>query len=469
MQIPIIKGIYSDSNSDYRTEYPRNLTPVPKSQGVSAGYLRPAPGIVKFAETNGVDRGGINWNDECYRVSGSQLTKVLENGTVLQFGNIGSGEQVSMDYSFDRLAVVSSKKVFLFDGTTIQQIIDPDLGEIIDMVWLDGYFVGTDGEFLVVTELNDPFSVNPFKYGSSELDPDPILAVEKLRNEIVAVNRYTIEFFDNVGGGANEFPFRRIDGAQIQRGALGTHAVTIFNERLAFLGSGKQEANAVWVGGNGQTKKLSDREVDQILKEYTEEELSNVILESRAEDNHFSLFVHLPDQTLVYDESASLAMQRPVWHTLDSGRLTKSRYRAFNFVRCYNRWICGDPTSSSIGTLSESEGSHYGEKVGWSFSTEALFNNAKSFIIHAMRLTGLMGRSKFDVQPSIWLTHSDDNGVSWSQERVKLLPKRGETKKILEWRGGGIAKNTRIIKFRGDSDAQMSVSRLDVEPEPLSV
>jgi hypothetical protein len=57
----------------------------------------------------------------------------------------------------------------------------------------------------VVTELSNPLAVNPLKYGSSEVDPDPVVALIKLRNEVYALNRNTIEVFDNVGG--ELFPF----------------------------------------------------------------------------------------------------------------------------------------------------------------------------------------------------------------------------------------------------------------------
>ena len=50
MQIPILDGIYTDNNSDFRTAYPVNLIPVPKGQGISAGYLRPAEGINHVAD-----------------------------------------------------------------------------------------------------------------------------------------------------------------------------------------------------------------------------------------------------------------------------------------------------------------------------------------------------------------------------------------------------------------------------------
>jgi hypothetical protein len=85
-------------------------------------------------------------------------------------------------------------------AATLTQNTDPDLGTVLDVVWVDGYWMTTDGEFLVVTDLTNPLAVDPFKYGSSEVDPDPVKALLKVRNEVYALNRHTIEAFDNVGG-----------------------------------------------------------------------------------------------------------------------------------------------------------------------------------------------------------------------------------------------------------------------------
>ena len=87
-QISILNGIYSDSAADLRTSYPLNLVPVPKENGISKGYLRTAEGMIEFANSiysAGADRGGINWNDKCYRVIGDFLTVVESDGTVGYF------------------------------------------------------------------------------------------------------------------------------------------------------------------------------------------------------------------------------------------------------------------------------------------------------------------------------------------------------------------------------------------------
>ena len=220
VQIPILNGIYTDGSPNFRTSYPVNLIPVPKENGISSGFLRPADGLIATGTGPGVDRGGINWNGVCYRVMGSNLVSISSSGAITILGEVGNdGNLVTMDYSFNLLAIASCGNLFYWEPSTgLRQVTDPDLGVVLDVTWVDGYFMTTDGESLVVTELSDPFAVNPLKYGSSEIDPDPVVALLKLRNEIYALNRYTIEVFDNVGG--DLFPFQRIDGAQIQKGAI---------------------------------------------------------------------------------------------------------------------------------------------------------------------------------------------------------------------------------------------------------
>ena len=112
MQIPIVKGIYANSDSDFRIAYPRNLVPIPAAQGISQGYLRPADGVVQFSQGPGVDRGGINWNGTCYRVMGSKLIEVAEDGSIVVIGDVGGTGQVTLDYSFDRLAIASGNRLF---------------------------------------------------------------------------------------------------------------------------------------------------------------------------------------------------------------------------------------------------------------------------------------------------------------------------------------------------------------------
>lgn len=324
-QIPIISGIYADTTADFRVSYPVNMTPTPRETGISQGYLRPSDGIVGTGTGPGLPRGGIVWRGVAYRVMGTKLVSVGANGTVVILGDVGGGGQCSFDYSFDRLAITSGGRLYYWDGATLAQVTDPDLGTALTVIWIDGYFMTTDGEFLVVTELLDPFVVNPLKYGSSEADPDPVLALIKLRAEVYALNRNTIEVFNNVGG--DLFPFQRNESAQIQKGAIGTFACCEYLDAVTFLGGGRNESPGVYVAANANAIKISTQEIDQLLLAYTEAQLALVVMETRNDRSHDLLYIHLPDRCLVYDGGASKEMQRPVWHILTTSVADFAQYR----------------------------------------------------------------------------------------------------------------------------------------------
>ena len=461
MKIPILNGIYSDGEPGLQSSYPVNLVPVVHISGVSEGYLRPAEGIIQTGTGTGNCRGGINWNGSLYRVMGSKLVKVASDGTVTTLGDVGdNGKQVSFDYSFDRLAVASNGNLFYWDGSALTQVTDADLGTVLDLIWVDGYFMTTDGEFLVVTEINDPYSVNPLKYGSSEIDPDPVLGLLKLRNEVRAINRYSIETFANIGG--TNFPFQRVNGAQITKGAIGTQAVCIYMETMAFLGSGRNEQPAVYMAQNGMAQRISTKTIDAILENYAEAQLSLVKLESRNDRENNFLYVHLPDQTLVYDFSVSQLAGEPVWFILNSG----TRYNAINFVYAYDRWNCGDPASSKVGYLTPTVGSHWGNVVTWEFGTQIFYNESRGAIFSELELVALTGRIIGPDVPSISTSYSLD-GVTWSQDRSILIGALGDRFKRLVWFRQGTMQTIRAQRFRGDSAAHISFLRLEARIEPL--
>jgi len=466
MQIPILNGIYADSTPELRTSYPINMVPVPKKSGISNGFLRPGDGIVANGTGPGIDRGGINWQNECYRVMGSSLVTVASDGTVTTLGDVGgsSSELVTFDYSFDRLAIASGGRLYYWDGTTLTQVTDPDLGVVLDVVWVDGYFMTTDGEFLIVTELTNPLVVNPLKYGSSEADPDPVVALLKLRNEIYALNRNTIEVFDNVGG--ELFPFARIDGAQIQKGVVGTQACCVFIQSIAFLGSGRNEAPGIYVGAAAVTQKASTQEIDNLLLQYTEAQLALVKLEARNDKNHQHLYVHLPDRTVVYDATASEALGEPVWFTLTTTIVGFAQYRARNMVWAYDKWLVGDPQSSNVGYLVQDTGHHWGAQVRWEFGTLIVYNEGNGAIFNELELVSLTGSVAIGTNPQISTSYSLD-GKAYSQQRFISVGTIGSNKR-LAWFQQGHMRNWRIQCFRGDSDAHVSFVRLEAQIEALA-
>jgi len=467
MQIPIINGIYTDAKADYRSSYPVNMKPIVSDTGVSGGYLRPVDGIVKKGEGPGISRGAINWEGKHYRVMGSKLCLIDETYSLTELGDVDNNNRpVTMTYSFDQLAIVSNGRLFYYNSSGgLVEVTDSDLGVALDAIWIDSYFMIIDGEYIIVTELTDPMEINPLKYGSSEIDPDPIVCILKLRNEPYVINRYTIEVFRNIGGSG--FPFERINGAQIQRGALGTHCAIVYEQSIAFLGSGPGESPGIYMAQNGRSTKISTREIDELLGAYTETQLSESVMETVSERNHSLLWLRLPDKTIVFDHTTSIALEEAVWYIMSSsGGTSLAQYRGIDVIWCYDDWQVGDVESISYGILDKTISSHYGNTVAWEFSTKIVYNDSMGAVFNSLELVALTGHVTFGESPIISTSYSLD-GRLWSQAHPRNIGTIGDRLKRIVWRRQGAMRSNRIQRFRGDSNAYISVSRLEAEIEPL--
>ena len=463
MKIPILSGIYTDGSPAVRVAYPVNLVPVPGQDGIADGYLRPAEGIEAFATGLGVDRGAIVWDSVHYRVSGTRLITVSAFGAVADLGEIPGTGPVRFDFSFDRLGIAADGNLYYWDGATLTQVTDPDIGTVLDYVWVDSYHMVTDGTNIAVTELADQDAVNPLKFGTTDT-PDPIQCLLKLQNEVHVLSRHVIDVFQNIGG--TNFPFQRVSSGHISKGAIGRRAACVFADAIAFVGGGRGEAPSVYLGRNAQAAKISTREIDNLLLEYTEAELATAFLEAIVDRGSQFLYVRLPDRTAVYDAVASAAAEQPVWCFLTSTLSGFAPYRAANIVRANDVWISGDPDSASIGRWSSEDSRHYGQDVRWEFSTPMLRSQGRGAIVNQLELVALTGAVAVGDNPTISTSYSVD-GRTWSQERSIRSGRRGDTTKRLLWLQQGAWSNYRIQRFRGDSGSRLSALLLEAQIEAL--
>jgi len=311
----------------------------------------------------------------------------------------------------------------------------------------------TDGESLVVTELSDPTSVNPLKYGSSEADPDPIKALLKIRNEPYALNRYTVEVFDNVGG--DGFPFQRIEGAQIEKGTVGTHACCVFDEELAFVGGGRNEGISIYIAAGGQIADIATSEIIQQIETLTQSELEGIKLESVIDKDQTLLYVHLPDRTLVYDGRQSRSLGMPVWFTLSSSSAGLGQYKAMHHVYCYGKWQIIDPSQAAQGYIDEAIATQWGNGVEWELTTPIIYNESRGAAVHSLELV-----NKSALATTATVEFSDD-GENWTQGAAIDAFKR------LVWLKQGYFEEWRILRFAGTG--QLTVARLEAAIEPLYV
>lgn len=459
-QIPLLSGITATQRADFNTSLPVNLEGVSSETGISQGYLRSAAGAKPFGQGPGSDRGGIEWNGVLYRVMGTKLVSVAASGTVTILGDVGGNGAVSLDYGFDRLAIRSGTALWYWDGTALAQVTDPDLGPCRDMLWMNGHYVTTDGTSIVVTQLSDPFAVDPLKYGSAEADPDAVTGLIRLRNELFVCGEDTIQVMYYQGGSG--FPFAVNDGATIPVGCVGPKAKSLFAQSFAFVGAPRNEGIGVWVAQGGQASKLSTRQIDSYLA--AEADSSSIEVETRVSRDEERLMIHLTGLTLVYLKNASNAAKQPVWYIAASGVGMDQPYRPRRAILCYNKFIVGDADSNQLGVLDDAEAKHFGEGTGWRFETQLIYNGSKGGIIHTLELVGLPGRGNEAVA---FLSMTQD-GQTWGLERAGSVGRAAQRGKRCQWRPHLRFENYVGLRFRGNSDALAGWAALEADIESLN-
>ena len=108
-----------------------------------------------------------------------------------------------------------------------------------------------------------------------------------------------------------------------------------------------------------------------------------------------------------------------------------------------------------------------GDVIGWEFGTQIVYNSGNGAIFHEIELIALTGRVQLGLNPTIWTSWSED-GETFSQEFAIQAGKIGQRNIRLSWIRQGVMQHWRIQKFRGTSDAHMSIARLEARIEGLS-
>lgn len=458
-QINLIKGDKVSPETDYRDALPKNMYGVIRPMFGAAGYMIQHEGLREYGTGVGYDRGGV-WNERLnnhFRVSAGQFLVVKEDGSNQRYGLIPNDEQVAMPYSFNTQAVIAGGNFYLFDFENgFRRVTDPDVGTPIDGTWVDGYYFLTDGEFLYHTDITDEESISPIKFATSEFSPDPTLGVGKTSdNKVIAFNRYTTEYFSNVA--TENFAFQRIQSRAVKIGTVATHAKCELNDKWYLLGGRKEGALGVHVLGVGSSKQVSSRSIDKLIGKYDEAELANVRMESRSQDGVSLVYIHLPNETLLFNETlASQAGVDQAWSIVTGGDSIKP-WRGINglYEPRLGEWVYGDKEDLRIGVLDEKVVTQYGELAEWELYTPFMYLDKAS--IDQLEIETIPGFTAFN-DATVFMSMTYD-GVTYGKEWTLNYGAPYEYRTQFIIRRLGYIDNWVGIKLRGITKSRMAFSR----------
>jgi hypothetical protein len=354
---------------------------------------------------------------------------------------------------------VADGKAWLYNGATLSQITDPDLGNPIDNCWIDNYYFFTDGEFIYHTQPNNESLIDPLDYATAEFMPDKSLGVIQTQDNFVLVfGRYSMEFFANQAN--PNFAFSRIAQKSIQAGIVGTHCKCMLAGMIFILGGRKDETASFHVVQAGGIENLSTQTVDEIFSSYTEAELSTAVLESRTDERDQLVIVRLPRHTLMYNHKAAMTIgKQNAWSVLSYG-VSNDIWLGANgvFDPRVAKWVYGSAYDAGIYTLDKTSAALNGEPVECEFSTPLV--PAKNVRVGDIEINTIAGYNDSDVMLAMSVSYE---GAVVSGEMVTVYSGPLQYgKPLLLRRTIGYVSHEFSLQFRSVSKDKINVSNLVV-------
>jgi hypothetical protein len=465
--IAFVKGDKVGSETDWRDALPVNMYVVAKPVFGENGYLVQNYGLSLLNTASGGKCRGAFYNDKQqkhFRVHGNDFIEIDTDGNetilgaVTGFNNqLPKNPPVVLDYSFRTQAVLANKRFYLYDSVGGYREV-PAVSNLnpIDFCWIDGYYFFTDGENLFHTLITDEEAVEPTDFGVAQFSPDPAIGVEQTEdNKVIVFSRFSIEYFYN--DGTADFAFSRVQGRALKIGCVATHLKTELNSKFYIVGGGRAESLGVYVVSGGGVQKVSTREIDKILKKYRETDLVEAHMESYTIDGNSYVKIHLPDDTLLFNETAAQSFSLfGAWTTLSSGTQGDPDRSAYPVLDIrISEWVVGDLLDGSIGIMDDTVATQYDQIAEWSLFSPFITIERASL-------------DEFEIETIPGFTASDDakvfvslsfDGVSYGAQDIVEYGMQNDYGRRFIVRRLGYIRDTFSIRLKGASRSRMAFAK----------
>lgn len=367
------------------------------------------------APGDGPIRGGAVINGSPYVVSGTSLFRLNADRSVTSLGSVPTADLVTIAGDGTNVAVASDGDLYLYNGSTVSPVTDPDFPGASWVGFLDGFIPvlepGT-GRIWINETPYVPTNWNALDFVTAEGAPDDLLWAVISSRELYAFGRETIEVFYNSGDA--DSPLRRTDSGFIEIGIMSARAAGKTDNGIPFLGN---DGLAYMLRGY-QPVRISTYAVEQAIEGYEDKSCEVMPF---TEGGHKMVAFHFAAGTWVYDLSTEL------WHERQSSGHT--RWRPRMALQAFNQTLVGDYSSNKIGMLDFRTFEEWGEPLRMSCTAPSIQDEGRQMFHSMLELqfeTGVGTLSS--ANPQVMFDWSDDGGRTWSSEHWRPLGAMGDFK-----------------------------------------
>lgn len=442
-------------------------------------YLIKTPGLRRLtdvAASTGSCRNMLPCSGRCFGVWGNTLQEILYDGSRVIRGTLATTEGfVSMAFNGALLMLVDGKYGYIYkmddaNFTRIQDEYFPgnDIGVpaptsvayltthfVVNVQGNNQYYYSNPG---YTSDLNntsvpyDPTILNgywtPLQSGQMIGKPDMIRSLANVNNFLWLWGDQSTEVHYDTGVYQGQ-QFQRYQGALLNVGLAAAKSVAVLVNNVYFLGTDNNGTVGVYTNDGFIPKRISVPGIEQMIQSG---KYSDAYGFCYAQNSHMFYVLQCPgqDRCYVYD------IVTDAWHIrtyLDRQSGLVHRWQGSYSVTCFDKVLVGDRGTSDVYF---SDPTYYVNDTG---STGQV-----NFIrcIKTLPISFSMGRwvrysciqilcnpgnglsvniDGVGVDPKMQVAWSDDNGITYSNERIAYLGKQGQYNKRTRVLACGIGRN----------------------------
>lgn len=386
-----------------------------------------------------------NGKTTVYVISGENLYILNNDGTYTLVGIIPGSDFCTFSSTIYYIAISADGALYLYDGTTLTNVVIPDGQKVSDVTSLDNYLIvgaANTNKFYWIEP--GALVIAPLNFTSAERNPDDIISMISIGDELWAIGQKTVEIFTD-SGDANA-PFLRLPGRAYQTGCVDKHSLVRCNKDsipcLVWVSPTKEV-----IMSQGIPTKISNESIEELLR------ASETFTAWTFRTNRHEFYVLTTDnETVVFD------LNLGNWYRWSS--YSKTTWDAYSGVQVDDKIYVVTKTGSDVSLLSNaaSDGGtdfiicEIGGFIPNPTNTATSCNSLTLFLNYGISNTYLSG-------PTVELRFSDDAGNSWSPYFQGFLGVRGAYDTTVRYRSlGSVPRPGRYIELRF---SELTTIRLD--------
>lgn len=381
-------------------------------EGKEPTQILGAPGLRRLSSgLDGNCRGWMEMSGAAYVVAGTKLYRVAYDGQATVLGTLPGLDIVSMDGDGTNVVIVTSGQIYVWNGTTVGLVTDPDAPQASDVVWIDGYFLFSElnSQQFFISELNDPTAFDALDFSSAEWKPDKLVASAVVRRTVFLMGEKTIEAQQNTGGA--DFPFARYSDIFIDVGLEGRDAKVCTNGTVYWLAHDRTARRL-----DGLTPAvISTAPVERVFRSWSNPKAT--ICSSYTRENHLFVVFRNPEGCVVFDQTTER------WHFRKS--YGSDTWRAAGLLNAYGMDLAFSVDEPLIYELDGETNDEDGHTLELEIVTPWAWAKGNDFSTDELEVILQAGVGTLTLDPAITCELTTD-GETWGSKQIRRIGKSGQ-------------------------------------------